>query len=49
MGIPQYEIGHGALLERIDAARPPWLYLTGSSYRGVSVNACVKEALDWTP
>ncbi|MCZ6785754.1 MAG: protoporphyrinogen oxidase [Planctomycetota bacterium] len=49
VGIPQYEIGHGALLERIDAARPPWLYLTGSSYRGVSVNACVKEALDWTP
>ena len=49
VGIPQYEIGHEALLGRIEAARPAWLRLAGSSYRGVSVNACVKEALDWTP
>ena len=49
LGIAQYEIGHGARLERIGAVCPPWLRLAGSSYRGVSLNACIKEALEWTP
>jgi len=49
VGIPQYEIGHAELLDAIERARPPWLRLTGSSYRGVSVNACVQEALDLAP
>ncbi|MGQ0613867.1 MAG: protoporphyrinogen oxidase [Planctomycetaceae bacterium] len=49
VGIPQYEVGHADLLARIDRARPPWLRLAGSSYRGVALNACIKEALDWTP
>ena len=49
LGISQYEIGHAKRLERIQAAAPEWLRLAGSSYRGVALNACVKEALDWTP
>ena len=43
-GIPQYEVGHAARLEQIDAATPEWLRLTGSSYRGVSINGCLVEA-----
>jgi oxygen-dependent protoporphyrinogen oxidase len=48
LGIPQYTVGHGARLERIGAglARLPGLHLTGNSYRGVAVNACVKEAVE---
>lgn len=44
--IAQYHPGHLARLDRIDAAlaRLPGLTLTGSSYRGISVNHCVKEA-----
>ncbi len=45
-GIPQYERGHLARLERIDAhvATHPGLHLAGNSYRGVSMNSCVAEA-----
>jgi oxygen-dependent protoporphyrinogen oxidase len=49
LGIGQYEIGHDDLLGRIKEASPDWLDLTGSSYRGVAINACVKEALDLEP
>jgi oxygen-dependent protoporphyrinogen oxidase len=44
--IAQYVPGHLARLKELEhtAARFPGLYLTGSSYRGISVNACVKEA-----
>ncbi|MHC5011287.1 MAG: protoporphyrinogen oxidase [Planctomycetota bacterium] len=45
-GIPQYERGHGARLDRIEALcrGRPGLHLTGNSYRGVSVNLCVVDA-----
>lgn len=45
-GIPQYVKGHGARMARLAGrlAAFPGLYLTGSSYRGVSLNACVEEA-----
>jgi oxygen-dependent protoporphyrinogen oxidase len=43
-GIAQYEQGHAARLEAIEAATPDWLRLTGSSYRGVALNACLLEA-----
>jgi oxygen-dependent protoporphyrinogen oxidase len=49
LGIAQYETGHGDLLAMIEALAPSWLRLAGASYRGVSINLCVKEALDWTP
>lgn len=44
--IAQYVPGHLALLKKIEleAARYPGLVLAGSSYRGISVNACTKEA-----
>jgi oxygen-dependent protoporphyrinogen oxidase len=44
--IAQYEPGHLALLLEVDqiARSHPGLFLTGSSYRGISVNACIKEA-----
>ena len=43
--IPQYEVGHQALLEGIEARLGafPGLFLTGNSYRGVSVNDCIRE------
>lgn len=49
LGISQYEIGHEELLAEIERRCPPWLRLAGSSYRGVALNACVKDARDWEP
>jgi len=44
--IAQYLPGHMARLRRMDArlAELPGLLLTGSSYKGISVNYCAKEA-----
>ena len=44
--IAQYVPGHPARLRAIEArlAARPGLLLTGSSYRGIAVNACVKDA-----
>ncbi len=44
--IAQYVPGHLARLKRIDAAavRHGGLWFSGSAYRGIAVNACVKEA-----
>jgi oxygen-dependent protoporphyrinogen oxidase len=44
--IAQYVPGHLARLKTIEErlAGLPGLYLTGSSYRGIAVNACVKQA-----
>jgi oxygen-dependent protoporphyrinogen oxidase len=45
-GIPQYPVGHPQTLERIDKALAPHsgLALAGNSYRGIAMNACIKEA-----
>lgn len=45
-GIAQYNLGHSDRLTRLDAllARHPGLWLSGSSYHGVALNACVREA-----
>jgi oxygen-dependent protoporphyrinogen oxidase len=45
-GIPQYELGHAARMATIDSrlALHPGLFVTGWSYRGVSINACVEDA-----
>jgi len=45
-GIPQYVRGHDARMQRIDALLQPHqgLFLTGNSYRGVSINACIADA-----
>lgn len=44
--IAQYHPGHLALLRKmeVELEHLPGLYLTGSSYRGIAVNSCVKEA-----
>ncbi len=41
---PQYDVGHLDLLEAIEAALPPGIYLTGSPYRGVGIPDCVHQA-----
>lgn len=45
-GIPQYDLGHQDRLEAIDSRlrEHPGLFVSGNSYRGISVNACVEEA-----
>lgn len=45
-GIPQYLLGHGKLLERVDAclADLPGLALNSNAYRGVSLNDCVLQS-----
>ena len=44
--IAQYKPGHLRRMKDIDEALADWpgLVLTGSSYRGISVNYCAKEA-----
>jgi oxygen-dependent protoporphyrinogen oxidase len=45
-GIPQYPVGHLQRLDRLEILlqRHPGLHLSGNSYRGVALNACVREA-----
>jgi hypothetical protein len=45
-GIPQYTVGHLDRVALIDEglARHPGLFVAGSSYRGVSMNACIEDA-----
>lgn len=45
-GIPQYNVGHGARMQRIEAARDrlPGLFLCHNSYRGISLDDCCREA-----
>ena len=46
LGIAQYDVGHGARLARIHASlgAHPGLWLAGSSYYGVAMNACIEKA-----
>lgn len=45
-GIPQYVLGHGERITRLEAMsrRHGSLLLAGNSYRGVSINSCIAEA-----
>ena len=45
-GIPQYLVGHGKVLERIDGrlARFPGLHLNSNAYRGIALNDCVLQS-----
>ena len=45
-GIPQYLVGHGKRLERIDArlAGLPGVHLNSNAYRGIALNDCVRES-----
>ncbi|MEZ4648661.1 MAG: protoporphyrinogen oxidase [Candidatus Eisenbacteria bacterium] len=46
LGIAQYDVGHSARLGRIHEALGafPGLWLAGSSYYGVAMNACIENA-----
>ncbi len=45
-GIPQYNLGHPERVRRIERRldEHPGLFVSGNSYHGISVNACVEEA-----
>jgi oxygen-dependent protoporphyrinogen oxidase len=44
--MPQYNLGHPARLQRIDAALQPWpaLALAGNGYRGIGIPDCIRSA-----
>lgn len=44
--IPQYTLGHGRILDRLNSAvaNHPGLYVTGNAYRGIGINDCVENA-----
>lgn len=46
LGIGQYTVGHQERLDRIHAvlAKNPGLWVAGSSYYGISMNACIEKA-----
>ncbi len=41
---PQYRPHHRQWLDRVDAALPAGLFVTGASYRGIGIPACVAQA-----
>ncbi len=45
-GIPQYLVGHGNILDRIDArlAAQPGVVLSNNAYRGIALNDCVLQS-----
>lgn len=47
-GIPQYELGHAAVVEEIERSlarsESAPIALTGNSYRGIGLNDCVRDA-----
>ncbi len=45
-GIPQYLVGHGNILDRIDArlAGQPGVVLSNNAYRGIALNDCVLQS-----
>lgn len=51
LGIGQYHVGHQDRLDRIHQRldESPGLWLAGSSYYGVSINACVEKAAEQGP
>lgn len=42
-GNPQYDVGHLARVDEMEALCPPGLYLTGSAYCGVGLPDCIKQ------
>jgi oxygen-dependent protoporphyrinogen oxidase len=46
---PQYDVGHGARIERIEAALAadaPGVVAAGAAYRGLGIAACIRQAED---
>lgn len=42
-GYPQYDVGHLARVDAIEAKLPPGLFVTGSAYRGVGLPDCIRQ------
>jgi oxygen-dependent protoporphyrinogen oxidase len=42
--MPQYHVGHHALVQRIEAALPEGVHLVGNAYSGVGVPDCIRLA-----
>lgn len=42
-GYPQYEVGHLARVDAIEAELPAGLYVTGSAYRGIGLPDCIRQ------
>ena len=44
-GMPQYTLGHGGRLKKIEEALRPYprLYLTGAGYRGIGIPDCIRD------
>ncbi len=51
LGIGQYEVGHQDRLDRIHErlAANPGLWVAGSSYYGIAMNACIEKAAEQGP
>ncbi|MFO7767569.1 MAG: protoporphyrinogen oxidase [bacterium] len=51
LGIGQYPVGHQERMDRIHRhlGRHPGLFIAGSSYYGVSMNACIEKASEQAP
>jgi oxygen-dependent protoporphyrinogen oxidase len=43
---PQYDVGHLAYIDALEALCPPGLYLAGSAYRGVGIPDCTRQGRD---
>ena len=43
-GTPQYEVGHAARVNAVEALSGEGLWLTGASYRGVGIPDCIGDA-----
>jgi oxygen-dependent protoporphyrinogen oxidase len=41
---PQYRPRHREWLAGVDAALPPGVFVTGASYRGIGIPACIADA-----
>jgi oxygen-dependent protoporphyrinogen oxidase len=41
---PQYDVGHLDRVDAVEAALPPRLWVTGSSYRGIGLPDCARQA-----
>lgn len=42
--LPQYDVGHQARVEAIEAALPAGVAVAGAAYRGLGIAACVQQA-----
>jgi oxygen-dependent protoporphyrinogen oxidase len=45
-GTPQYQVGHAARIAEVDAMQRNGVFLAGTSYRGVGIPDCVKDAME---